>query len=728
MTGVLKKCCYVSVALDVPLTRLFEYRCIEASLPKIGARVIVPFGPRRLAGVVLGVASETQFDSSKIRPVVALPNDMPPLPEDVLALGRFCAEYYGHPLGQVLATALPVALRQPKVFVPPEPSGVYQATDLNALLQSLSARATAQKQLALMLAQPMARAELAAASPSASKWLKNWMEAGWVAFTETLPDVIPLPAGAAEANAEQAAAIAAIDGSHAAFAAFLLFGITGSGKTEVYLQTIAACLARGQQALVLVPEINLTPQLEARFRARFPTARIVALHSGLSDKERVLNWLSASRGEAHIVLGTRLAVFTPMPRLGMIVVDEEHDASFKQQEGLRYSARDAAVYRAHQRQVPIVLGSATPALETWHNARSGRYRLITLQHRAVGGAMPPIIEIIPMHRAKVVEGLHQATLNIMRDHLAAGQQVLVFINRRGYAPVLSCGECGWLGECKRCSAKLVLHLKERRLRCHHCGDEQMIPTACPDCGNQDIRPLGQGTQRIEAALETLFPDAKILRIDRDNTRRKGSLQEMLRQVSAGEANLLVGTQMMAKGHDFPALNLVVVLNADAGLFSVDFRGEERMYAQLLQVAGRAGRAGTQGRVLIQTGYHDHPFYGQLLAQDYAAFADAQLDERRSMQLPPFAAYALLRAEAEEGALAKAFLQQLQALLADAAGVQMFDPIAATMQRKAGMERWQLLVMSDTRHPLVNALKRIAPMLEVRNNKVRCILDVDPIEM
>ncbi|MDW5418212.1 primosomal protein N' [Iodobacter sp. CM08] len=727
MTGILKNSCYLTVALDVPLTRSFEYSFTNEIVPMVGERVIVPFGPRSLAGVVLAVSSETQFDSSKIRQITALPRDMPPLPADILALSRFCAEYYGHPLGQVLATALPVALRQPKAFIPPEPSGVYQASDVALLLANISARAPLQRRLAEMLAQPMARAELAAVSPSAMKWLKAWLEAGWISFTAALPDAIPLPLAAALANSDQQAAIDQIVGA-AGFAAFLLFGITGSGKTEVYLQAIAHCLAQGRQALVLVPEINLTPQLEARFRARFPTARIVALHSGLSDKERVVSWLSASRGEAHIVLGTRLAVFTPMPRLGMIVVDEEHDASFKQQEGLRYSARDAAVYRAHQRQVPVVLGSATPGLETWHNARQGRYRLIALQHRAVGGAMPPQIEIIPMHRAKTVEGLHQATLNIMRDHLASGQQVLVFINRRGYAPVLSCGECGWLAECKRCSAKLVLHLKERRLRCHHCGYEEQIPAACPDCGNQDLRPLGQGTQRVETALEGLFPEAKILRIDRDNTRRKGSLQEMLRQVSAGEANLLVGTQMMAKGHDFPSLNLVVVLNADAGLFSVDFRGEERMYAQLLQVAGRAGRAGTQGRVLIQTGYHDHPFYSQLLAQDYAAFADSQLDERRSMQLPPFAAYALLRAEAEDGALAKAFLAELQSVLADAPGVQMFDPIAASMQRKAGMERWQLLVMSDARHPLVNALKRIMPMLEARNNKVRCILDVDPIEL
>ena len=397
---------------------------------------------------------------------------------------------------------------------------------------------------------------------------------------------------------EQRAAVDSLRSADAGFTPWLLLGVTGSGKTEVYLQWVADTLACGKQTLLLVPEINLTPQLEALVRARFPETVLVSLHSGLNESERLHNWLAAQSGAAGIVLGTRLAVFTPLPRLGLIIVDEEQDASFKQTDGLRYSARDLALWRAKQRAIPIVLGSATPALETFHKALNGSYRTLALTQRV--NAMPPAIECVDTRREPLLDGMSQALLNALRETMKRGEQSLIFINRRGFAPVLMCPSCGWTSGCERCSAKLVLHLQDQRLRCHHCGHQERIPTACPQCGNQDLTPLGQGTQRIESALARIFPAARILRIDRDSTRRKHAWNEMRRQIHAQEVDILVGTQILAKGHDFPQLNLVGVINADSSLYSTDFRASERLFARLTQVAGRAGRGARRGQVLIQT--------------------------------------------------------------------------------------------------------------------------------
>ena len=480
---------------------------------------------------------------------------------------------------------------------------------------------------------------------------------------------------------------------------------------------------------MLVPEINLTPQLVARFCARFPQAQIVSLHSGLNETERAQGWLAASRSEAQIVLGTRLAVFTPLPKLGLIVVDEEHDTSYKQQEGLRYSARDVAVYRAHQRQVPVVLGSATPSLESWRNAEQGRYRLLTLAKRAASGAVLPELRLLPMRRAPQREGLHESAINAIAQTLERGEQALIFINRRGYSPALVCNECGWAAVCKHCSARLVLHLSERRMRCHHCGHEARIPHACPDCGNQDLKPLGRGTQRLEVALQDIFAQRRILRIDRDSTRRKGSLDAALQAVHAGDADILIGTQMLAKGHDFPRLNCVVVLDADTGLFSVDFRAEERMFALLTQVAGRAGRREAPGMVLIQTQFPEHPFYARLLARDFRQFANHALKERRDMQMPPFASWALFRAEARQLEQATEFLREVRQCMPDLPGLTVHEPVAAGMVRKAGFERAQLLLAAHARPVLMHALRSAMPAIDsIKSRNIRWSLDVDPVEV
>jgi primosomal protein N' (replication factor Y) len=527
---------------------------------------------------------------------------------------------------------------------------------------------------------------------------------------------------------EQHAAVDTLRRAGGGFTPWLLHGVTGSGKTEIYLQLVADALACGKQALLLVPEINLTPQLEALVRARFPATLLVSLHSGLNESERLHNWLAAQSGVAGIVLGTRLAVFTPLPKLGLIVVDEEQDSSFKQTDGLRYSARDLALWRAKQRAISIVLGSATPALETFHKALNGSYRMLTLTRRV--NAMPPVIECVDTRPEPLIDGMSQALLNALRITMKQGEQSLVFINRRGFAPVLMCPSCGWTSGCGRCSAKLVLHLQDQRLRCHHCGHQERIPTACPQCGNRDLKPLGQGTQRIESALARIFPAARILRIDRDSTRRKHAWHEMRRQIHAQEVDILVGTQILAKGHDFPQLNLVGVVNADSSLYSTDFRASERLFARLTQVAGRAGRGASRGRVLIQTEFPAHALYQALRRDDYPAFANELLAERKQAGFPPFVYQAVLRAEASRLETALDFLKHAAREGAKIEGaVMIYDPVPAGMPRRAGLERAQLTVQSRSRpalHAFLGAWH--AGLDRAAGRTVRWALDVDPLEL
>jgi len=655
----------VRVALDVPVPRLFDYLAADSDETDIGRRVTVPFGKGLRTGVVFGRSQASDQPDAKLKPVAAILRDMPPLPREWLALCEFCARYYQAPLGEVSSLALPPLLRRGK----------------------------------------LPRATKAVAVPPAPT------------PPVALPELLPA----------QRAAVDAIAGG--GFRSVLLHGVTGSGKTEVYLRAIDAVLAAGGQALMLVPEIALTPQLEGRVAARFPAARVVCANSGMADAARARGFLAGLDGRADIVLGTRLAVFMPLPRLRLIVVDEEHDASFKQQEGLRYSARDVAIWRAHQIGIPIVLGSATPSLETFHHAATGRYRLLELPHRAVADAMPAV-RIVDTRRQKLQDGLSAELIGALALRLERGEQSLIFLNRRGYAPVLACPPCGWVSRCTRCAANLVLHLADRRLRCHHCGFEAPIPRACPDCGNLDLLPFGRGTQRLEAMLAERFPGARVLRIDRDSASTPSKWQALLATIHDGGADILVGTQMLAKGHDFPRLTLVGAVGADAALFAADFRAPERLFAQLMQVGGRSGRAHLAGEVLIQTEHPDHALYQALVDHDYGRFARAQLDERRIAGFPPFSFQAMLRAEARAMAQALEFLAGARAKAEPLAeGVMLYDPVPMRLQRLMTLERGQLLVESASRPALQAFLAAWMEALHALKAPagLRWHLDVDPLE-
>jgi len=656
------------VALDVPLATLFDYSRPDALEVAAGDRVVVPFGTRARVGVVIEESAGSTIAAGKLKPVSRVLADTPRLPPQWLELMRFLAAYYQRPLGETVIGALPPRLKSLK----PLPKKVREAAS----------------------PQPASPRFVASHTPTA----------------------------------DQAQAIERIGGALGRFQPFLLHGITGSGKTEVYLRLIARVLDKGDQALVLVPEISLTPQLEARFRYAFPEAHIVLLHSALQDVPRTAAWLAAARGEASIVLGTRLATLTPLPRLALVVVDEEHDTSFKQQEGLRYSGRDAAVMRAKFAACPVVLGTATPSLETWHNALLRRYERISLPDRAVPGARLPMVRMLDLKVQPAENGFAPGLIAAIGERLSRREQSLVFINRRGYAPVLACHACGWTSGCERCTACMVLHKPDRRLRCHHCGAESAIPRACPTCGNVDLKAMGRGTQRVEETLEAQFPQARIVRIDRDSVRRRSELSRTLEGITRGEADILVGTQLLAKGHDFPLLTLVGVLDADGALLSTDYRSAERLYATLAQVAGRAGRRAQRGEVLVQTRYPQHPLYASLASHDFAAFAAAQLAEREAAGFPPYVHEAALRAEADKLAMAMSFLEDAAHLVSVPEAVRVFDPVPHVITRRADMERAQLLVQSASRPALQGFLSAWTERLfATAPRSVRWHLDVDPIE-
>jgi primosomal protein N' (replication factor Y) len=664
------------IAIDVPLPRCFDYLAPDSDESNRGCLVKVPFGAGFKIGVLLKVVSVTDQPIDKLKTVVEVLHECPALADEWISQCEFVARYYQAPLGEVMASALPPFLRKGKA-----PRLKKAAKAANAVPPSPTFDAA------------------------------------------TLPTLLP---------AQQTAVTALIEAT--GFTTFLLHGVTGSGKTEVYLRAIDAVLARGGQALMLVPEIALTPQLQGRVAARFPRAHIVAAHSGVADAARTRGFLEAMDGSADIVLGTRLSVFMPLPRLQLIVVDEEHDASFKQQEGVRYSARDLAIWRAHQRDIPIVLGSATPSLESFYYARQGRYQLLELPERAVAEAMPAV-RCIDTRREKLQDGLSAAVLKAIERRLDLGEQSLIFLNRRGYAPVLACSGCGWISHCHRCAANLVVHLADRRLRCHHCGFETKIPRHCPDCGNIDLQAFGRGTQRLEAMLGERFPKARILRIDRDSANTPSKWATLLAAIHAGEADILIGTQMLAKGHDFPKLTLVGTVGADAALFAADFRASERLFAQLLQVGGRSGRADLPGEVLIQTEYPDHALYQALVAHDYPRFALTLLKEREVAGFPPFSFQALLRAEARDMAQALSFLQiarqEAEALLAGNSGLlTIYDPVPMRMARLKTLERAQLLIESSQRPVLQKFLttwmERIYAMKMPAG--LRWHIDVDPAEL
>jgi primosomal protein N' (replication factor Y) (superfamily II helicase) len=659
----------VRVALPVAVDRLFDYWLPAGLEVPSGSILQAHFGRRRVLGVAVEFSATSDVSPERLAPIDEVVGALPPLPADLCALARFVADYYQQPIGQCFAQMLPPTPR------------------------------TRRRSRVERSVEPVSG---------------------------------PEEPGMRELNADQRAALDAVLRDPARFAPSLLQGVTGSGKTEVYFAAAARVIAAGRQALMLVPEINLTPQLEQRIAAALPGVRVAVLHSALSPAQRLDNWLAAAKGEANLVVGTRLAVFAPLPRLGLIIVDEEHDGSFKQQDGVRYNARDVAIYRARLRDVPIVLGSATPALETYAAAKRRRYRRLELPRRASPQATLPVVRLVPHRAADSIEGLSPPLRAAIGERLRRSEQTLLFINRRGFAPSLLCVACGWKAQCPRCSARLVIHRGEAELRCHHCGHAEAVPAACPECGNQDLLPVGFGTERLERGLAELFPKARILRVDRDSTKPRGAFVTMREAIVAGEVDIIVGTQMLAKGHDFPRLTLVAVLGADNALYSADFRATERLFALLEQVAGRAGRRALRGEVIVQTDFPDHPVYAALVAHDYERLAETLLRERELLGLPPFAHLALLSAEAPSRTSVDAFLQHAFTVgrtIVDshALACEVYPPVAAALARKAALERGQLLVQSARRSALHEFLPRWRAEVERgASRRVRWHLDVDPL--
>jgi primosomal protein N' (replication factor Y) len=722
------------IAVPSPLYRSFDYLAPESVVPlQPGIRVRVPFGRGQKTGILLEVRDDSPVPSEALRPIEAVLDSEPLLPPDLLELSLWAERYYHHPPGEVFATALPVLLRQGRAACP-RYNPLWRITDAGrqALQAGALQRAPRRQAVLACLAEHpagMPAEQLQRELPGWSKSIRVLVDQGWVEkLAGTVPVVSPLIPPPA-LNPAQEQAVTAVCAALGRFGVFLLDGVTGSGKTEVYLRVVEAVLDQHRQALVIVPEIGLTPQLLARFESRLHRP-LAVLHSGLGDRERLNAWLAARDGTVAVVIGTRSAVFTPLQNAGVIIVDEEHDTSFKQQEGFRYHARDLAVVRARWLGIPVVLGSATPSLESLLNVQRGRYQCLRLPER-VGDAVEPPIEILDVRSQPLTEGLSRPLLAGMHAHLEQGGQVLLFLNRRGFAPTLICHECGWLSQCRRCDARLTLHLQRRKLICHHCGAEQPLPIACPACGSVDLRALGQGTERIEQALQRAFPAMGIARLDRDSTRRKGSLQALLEAIHQGERRILIGTQMLAKGHHFPNVTLVGIVDADQGLFGADFRASERMAQLILQVAGRAGRAEKPGVVVIQTHHPQHPLLLTLVSRGYSAFAAAALTERQAAQLPPFTWQALLRADAIDAEAPQAFLTEaLERGRRLGAAVELWGPVPAPMERRAGRYRAQLLVQAAKRSPLHefldNWVERLGELKTAR--KVRWSLDVDPQDL
>ena len=718
------------IALPVPLGQLFDYRAPAPPLPAPapGTRVLVPFGRGRRVGVVVAVAATTEVPAERLKTILQVLDPEPLFDAELRSTIAWAADYWLAPLGEAYAAALPLALREAR----PLPALGNERWSLTAAgtaaLNAASRRGGSAALLDQLAAGARDAATLDLALPGWRAAARRLRHAGLVACDDSASAeagtaVTPAPA----LSAEQQAAVAAVAAAHGHFQPFLLQGVTGSGKTEVYLALIEQALARGEQALLLVPEIGLAPQTLRRLRERLGVA-IAVLHSNLAEGARARAWLAARAGNARVIVGTRSAVFTPLPRAGLIIVDEEHDGSYKQQEGFRYHARDLAVMRARALGVPVLLGSATPALESLANVESGRYALLRLVARP-GNSRMPRVQVLDLRRQRAEHGLSPPLLQALDETLARGEQALVFKNRRGYAPVLLCHACGWHAECPRCERPLTLHAARATLLCHHCGHAQPIPAHCPACAGGPLQPQGHGTERLEQALLARYPTLPVLRVDRETTRGRDGFAALLAPLAAGGAAILVGTQMLAKGHDLPNLTLVAIVGVDAGLYSVDFRAPERLAQLIVQVAGRAGRAAKPGRVLLQTHHPDHPLLQRLLAGGYPALAAELLGERRAALLPPYAHQALLRAQAPQRAAVEAFLAAAAAALPRDAGLEIAGPLPAPLPRRAGLERGQLLVASMSRSILHRALAPWHAMLAAlpAARRVRWSLDVDPVD-
>ena len=716
---------YHRIAVNVPLSDgLLTYSHSEP-LPQ-GTRVLVPFRNKTVVGIVWETDIAPDMDAARILSIQTTFSDEPPLPENWRDLLSFTSRYYHYPTGQAVFAALPQGLKETRAVEMPQPPLFYALNEAGRAQTPPPARFN--KKAALwdaLLSGGMTMAALKQVNAQAAKLIEDWAEQGWIETTEAAKPV--LRSSEFQLNANQQQASDEIQTTFGSFQPFLLYGITGSGKTEVYFDAMAKVLAQGRQVLFLLPEINLTPQLLKRVENRFADVPTAVLHSQMAAGKRTQDYLRAMLGQAKLVIGTRLAVFTPLPDVGLIVVDEEHDGSFKQDNELRYHARDLAVWRAKQSGCPVVLGSATPSLESWHKAQSGAYRLLQLTERAHAAAQLPQVDILNVGRLKLDNGFSPQALQLLKQNFEAGGMSLVYLNRRGFAPALFCGDCGHTFGCPNCSAKMVLHQRARQLRCHHCDHREPIPFKCPDCGNQDLTAVGHGTQRVEETLRAFLPKAAVVRVDRDSTAHKNDWADLYRRIADNEIDILVGTQMLAKGHDFARLNLVIVLNADGSLYSADFRAPERLFAELMQVSGRAGRADKPGKVLIQTQLPEHPVFAAVKAQDYAVFAENELNERQMFAMPPFGFQTAVRADAPRVADAMEFLNAAKETLAPLlpASVSQFGAAPMLMVRLAERERAQIFLESPSRQDLHRAVSLWVQVLQQnRDGKIRWSVDVD----
>ena len=719
---------YHRIAVNVPLSDgLLTYSYSEPLPP--GTRVLVPFRNKTVVGIVWETDIAPDMDTARILSVQTAFVEEKPLPQSWRDLLAFTSRYYHYPTGQAVFAALPQGLKETRAVEMPQPPLFYALNEAGRAQTPPPARFN--KKAALwdaLLSGGMTMAALKQVNAQAAKLIEDWAEQGWIETAEAAKPV--LRPSEFQLNADQQKASDEIQTAFGSFQPFLLYGITGSGKTEVYFDAMAKVLAQGRQVLFLLPEINLTPQLLKRVENRFADVPTAVLHSQMAAGKRTQDYLRAMLGQAKLVIGTRLAVFTPMDDVGLIVVDEEHDGSFKQDNELRYHARDLAVWRAKQSGCPVVLGSATPSLESWHKAQSGAYRLLQLTERAHTAAQLPQVEILNVGRLKLDNGFSPQALQLLKQNFEAGGMSLVYLNRRGFAPALFCGDCGHTFGCPNCSAKMVLHQRARQLRCHHCDHREPIPFKCPDCGNQDLTAVGHGTQRVEETLRAFLPKAAVVRVDRDSTAHKNDWADLYRRIADNEIDILVGTQMLAKGHDFARLNLVIVLNADGSLYSADFRAPERLFAELMQVSGRAGRADKPGKVLIQTQLPEHPVFAAVKAQDYAVFAENELNERQMFAMPPFGFQTAVRADAPRVADAMEFLNAAKETLAPLLpeSVSQFGAAPMLMVRLAERERAQIFLESTSRQDLHRAVSLWVQVLQQnRDGKIRWSVDVDPQE-
>ena len=723
---------YHRIAVNVPLSDgLLTYSHSEPLPP--GTRVLVPFRNKTVVGIVWETDIAPDMDTARILSVQTAFVEEKPLPQSWRDLLAFTSRYYHYPTGQAVFAALPQGLKETRAVEMPQPPLFYALNEAGRAQTPPPARFN--KKAALwdaLLSGGMTMAALKQVNAQAAKLIEDWAEQGWIETTEAAKPVLRSCHGQAShsefvLNADQQKASDEIQTAFGKFQPFLLYGITGSGKTEVYFDAMAKVLAQGRQVLFLLPEINLTPQLLKRVENRFADVPTAVLHSQMAAGRRTQDYLRAMLGQAKLVIGTRLAVFTPMDDVGLIVVDEEHDGSFKQDNELRYHARDLAVWRAKQSGCPVVLGSATPSLESWYKAQSGAYRLLQLTERAHTAAQLPQVDILNVGRLKLDNGFSPQALQLLKQNFEAGGMSLVYLNRRGFAPALFCGDCGHTFGCPNCSAKMVLHQRARQLRCHHCDHREPIPFKCPDCGNQDLTAVGHGTQRVEETLRAFLPKAAVVRVDRDSTAHKNDWADLYRRIADNEIDILVGTQMLAKGHDFARLNLVIVLNADGSLYSADFRAPERLFAELMQVSGRAGRADKPGKVLIQTQLPEHPVFAAVKAQDYAVFAENELNERQMFAMPPFGFQTAVRADAPRVADAMEFLNAAKETLAPLLpeSVSQFGAAPMLMVRLAERERAQIFLESTSRQDLHRAVSLWVQVLQQnRDGKIRWSVDVD----